>query len=113
LLFAPNAAYPYYVIRENEMTRRTTITLILMAMAIVSGCSSWRLNLEPINKNYGLLSYESGAMIATVSEETKSQMMKSYCAPRGYEIVEIEGKTVGQYRFITKVQFKCTVSKEN
>ena len=46
-------------------------------------------------------------MIKEVPEETKADMMKTYCAPRGYEIIEKEGTTVGQYRFLTKVLFKC------
>lgn len=82
--------------------------VVLAALFLVAGCSSPRLHLESISKDHGLLSFENGAMITDVPQDTRAEMMKNYCSPRSYEITDQETKTVGQYRFRTKVLFKCT-----
>ena len=92
---------------------RMMAIMILNSLIMFVGCSSSRVYLEPISKDYGLLSFETGAMIKTIPEETKTEMMKNFCSPRDYEITEKERKTVGQYRFRTKVLFKCTENKGN
>ena len=63
--------------------------------------------MENISNNYGVLSYDYGALIPIVPDDTRTEMMKQYCAPRNYEIIETDSKTVGQYHFRTKILFKC------
>jgi len=67
--------------------------------------------MENISNNYGMLSYDHGALIPIVPDETRTEMMKQYCAPKNYEIIETDRKTVGQYHFRTKILFKC-IGKE-
>jgi hypothetical protein len=50
-------------------------------------------------------------MIPIVPDETLAGMMRQYCTPRNYEIIETDRKTVGQYHFRTKILFKC-IEKE-
>ena len=89
------------------MRKIAIMCFLLFILASVVGCASVRLNIETISNNYGLLSYDHGALIPIVPEETRTEMMKKYCAPKNYEIIETDKKTVGQYHFRTKILFKC------
>ncbi len=92
------------------MKRFGLVGLFLTIFLILFGCSS-RLHLEPIGKNYGLLTFESGVLITQIPEETKTEMMKGYCSPNAYDITEKETKMVGQYHFRSKILFKCIENK--
>jgi hypothetical protein len=102
-----------FVIGGLIMGRIVAVILVLISVITIAGCSSPRLRLDPLTKNYGLLSFDHGLWITTVSEETKNERMKNYCLPRNYEIVEWDGKEIAQYQFRTKVLFKCTGEKED
>jgi hypothetical protein len=89
------------------MRQITAPCFLLLILLAAGGCASSRLTMENISKNYGMLSYDDGALIPTVPEETRTEMMKNYCAPMQYEIIETDRKTVAQYHSRTKILFKC------
>jgi hypothetical protein len=77
----------------------------------LSGCFSSHLQVDTLTKNYAVLSYEYGAMIPQVDENMRVQKIKEVCLSGNYEIIEKETKTVGQYRFRTKILFRCLQDK--
>lgn len=50
-------------------------------------------------------------MIPQVDENMRVQKIKEVCLSGNYEIIEKETKTVGQYRFRTKILFRCLQDK--
>ncbi len=94
-------------IKEDKMKKIRTLCLLLLVVASLCGCATSRLTMENIGKNYGMLSYDHGALIPMVPDETRTDMMKQYCKPRNYQIIETDKKTVGQYHFRTKILFQC------
>lgn len=89
------------------MKKITSLCLLMLVAGSLCGCATSRLMMENISKNYGMLSFDYGALIPMTPEDTRTDMMKKYCAPRNYEIIETDTKTVGQYHFRTKTLFKC------
>jgi len=93
------------------MKKITILGFLMCILVSFYGCATSRLTMENISNNYGMLSYDRGALIPIVPDEIRTEMIKQYCAPRNYEIIETDRKTVGQYHFRTKILFKC-IEKE-
>ncbi len=81
-----------------------TLTFLLIAL---SGCFSNHLQVDTLTKSYGVLSYDHGAMIPQIDENMISQKIREACPSGNYEVIDKEKKTIGQYRFRTKILFKC------
>lgn len=56
--------------------RNITIALILFVLTIAAGCSSSRLHIESVSKNYAIVVFESGAMITPIPKGTDVDMMR-------------------------------------
>ncbi len=101
---------------ESKKAKRTATSLFKSISILgiftflflaLGGCFSNHLQVDTLTKSYAVLSYDHGAMIPQVDENMISQKIREACFSGNYEVIDKEKKTTGQYRFRTKILFRC------
>jgi hypothetical protein len=86
---------------------------IFIILALLFGCSSVNLKLKPTGGDSAVVSYNQGASVDATGAIDSIQMMKEFCKPKVYKVINTTYSTAGEDRFRVETEFICIKKQQD